>query len=384
MPDKRRARIFAVLSILIGTCGALGVLALGELAVRLGTTITFHGNSANLFTPNRFGTSRGNTPKVRALAFHEPVYIDGNGFRIPSPDYQYPSTKGDRVLILGDSVAFGPGVPEEKTFVGELRASKPDWAVFNSAVLGYSLFDYVNVIRSLLQRHKRYTLVVLVMCLNDVSGASALFLEKPTAPQPSADSAQSQDGFSGSRDSSATAQQVHSPGGTQRLSLVERARSIPAAAAANDWLREHSKLYLYLKGILTDPSARYFQADYLNYDDRVGEKLGVFLSIADELRRAGIPLLIVISPYEYQLRLLQDQAAMRRTDLDVMLPQKKIQAYLTAHGLTAFDAIDFFRSQGGAKSKALFLPFDPMHFSAKGHFLMYRFLQELLKSQKLK
>jgi hypothetical protein len=45
------------------------------------------------------------------------------GFRVPSADYRYPSNEAYRVPILGDSIAFGPGIPEQKTFVGVLRSS---------------------------------------------------------------------------------------------------------------------------------------------------------------------------------------------------------------------------------------------------------------------
>ena len=52
-------------------------------------------------------------------------------------------------------------------------------------------------------------------------------------------------------------------------------------SAANDWLRTHSKLYLYLKDITTDPSTRYFLADYKEYEDNIDAKLDPFLKIAD-------------------------------------------------------------------------------------------------------
>ena len=69
-------------------------------------------------------------------------------------------------------------------------------------------------------------------------------------------------------------------------------------STANDWLRTHSKLYLYLKDITTDPSTRYFLADYKEYEENIDAKLDPFLKIADAFRNADIPLLIVISPYE--------------------------------------------------------------------------------------
>ena len=57
----------------------------------------------------------GSTGKI----FNTKVYIDNNGFRVPSLNYKYTGIKD--VYIIGDSVAFGSGVKEEKTFVGLLR-----------------------------------------------------------------------------------------------------------------------------------------------------------------------------------------------------------------------------------------------------------------------
>jgi len=381
MPGNQRARLFAVMAVLIGTCGALGILALGELAVRLGTDIVFLGNSANLFTQDRFATSRGNTPNVRGLAFHEPAYTDANGFRIPGPGYRYPSPESGRILILGDSVAFGPGVPEEKTFVGELRAWKPQWAVFNSSVMGYGLDDYLSVVRTLLPK-ERYDLVVLIVCLNDVSGVSGIILNDPAAAQPSANGSPLPRNPSIPQGAANASQPPRNPAVAQPVSIVEKIRSIPLASAANDWLREHSKLYLFLRGIVTDPSARYFLADYPNYDETVDPKLRVLLAIVDEVRRAGIPILIVVSPYEYQLRAPQNQTS-GQPGANVMLPQKKIKTFMADHGVTVSDAAEFFRSQGVGGSQSLFLPFDPMHFSAEGHTVMFRYLQRLFESGNL-
>ena len=48
------------------------------------------------------------------------AYTDHNGFRVP-PGSQDKKTSGNStILILGDSVAFGPAVPEELTFAGHL------------------------------------------------------------------------------------------------------------------------------------------------------------------------------------------------------------------------------------------------------------------------
>ena len=287
------------------------------------------------------------------------------GFRVPSADYRYPSDDVHRVLILGDSIAFGPGIPEQKTFVGLLRSAKPDWAIFNTAVIGYDLNDYLNVSKTLLKT-QRYQLAILVLCLNDISWVSAELLDGPPI---------SHSATTNTSRPNATAIVQSYTNKDSVPSIVEQLRSLSIISTANDWLRTHSKLYLYLKDVITDPSARYFLADYKEYENNIDTKLDPLLKIANEFRNAGIPLWIVISPYEYQLRGQGQKDSALQASADVMLPQKKIEAFLSSHGINALDPINFFQAQVGARAASLFLPYDPMHFSETGHLLMFKFLE---------
>jgi lysophospholipase L1-like esterase len=366
MLDRRKKLFLSLATIFIGILAALGVLSLGELITRFSTNIIFLGNSSNLFSPARYAGSRGNTPNSRAISFGETVYIDKMGFRVPSADYQYPSNEVYRVVILGDSIAFGPGVPEQKTFVGLLRSAKPDWAIFNTAVIGYDLNDYLNVSKTLLKT-QRYQLAVLVLCLNDVSWVSAKLLDAPKI---------SHEATTNTLQNNATAiAQAHTNKDLAPSTIVEQLRSLSIISTANDWLRTHSKLYLYLKDITSDPPARYFLADYKEYEDNIDAKLDPLLKIANEFRNADIPLLIVISPYEYQLRGQDQGDSALQQGADVMLPQKKIKAFLSSHGISALDPADFLRSQVAGGADSLFLPYDPMHFSERGHSLMLKYLE---------
>jgi lysophospholipase L1-like esterase len=365
MLERRKKFFLSLASIFIGILAALAVLSLGELITRLSTNIIFLGNSSNLFSPERYGESRGNTPNIKAISFGEVVYTDEMGFRVPSANYRYPSDGVHRVLILGDSVAFGPGVPEQKTFVGLLRSAKPDWAIFNSSVIGYDLNDYLNVSKTLLKTQP-YQLAILVLCLNDISWVSAELLDASISHRATTNTSQS----------NATAiAQAYTNQALAPSTIVEQLRSLSIISTANDWLRTHSKLYLYLKDVITDPSARYFLADYKEYEDNIDAKLDPLLKIAAEFRIANIPLLIVISPYEYQLRGQDQNVSALRPGADVMLPQKKIEAFLSSHDINALDPVNFFQAQVGSRTASLFLPYDPMHFSETGHSLMFKFLE---------
>ncbi len=372
MLEQRKKFFLNLASVFIGIFTALAVLSLAELITRLSTNIIFLGNSSDLFSPARYAGSRGNTPNIRAISFGEAVFTDEMGFRIPSAEYRYPKDAVDRVLILGDSIAFGPGVLEQKTFVGLLRSAKPDWAIFNSSVIGYDLNDYLNVSKTLL-KSQRYRLAILVLCLNDISWVSAQLLDaSPTVHGATANTS--------SPDAAAIAQ-AYTNKNLASSSIIEQLRSLSMVTTANDWLRTHSKLYLYLKDVITDPSARYFLADYREYEDNIDSKLDPLLKIADEFRNAGVPFLIVISPYEYQLREQDQNDAARQQPADVMLPQKKIKAFLSSHDINALDPVDFFQSRAGGRTASLFLPYDPMHFSETGHSLMFKFLERYINMQ---
>jgi hypothetical protein len=228
------------------------------------------------------------------------------------------------------------------------------------------LNDYLNVSKTLLKT-QRYQLAILVLCLNDISWVSAKLLDAPSI---------SLGVTTNTSQPHATA--ISQPYTNKDLvpsTIVDRLHSVLIISAANDWLRTHSKLYLYLKDLITDPSARYFLADYKEYQDNIDAKLDPLLKIADEFRNAGIPLLIVISPYEYQLRGQDQNDSALQQGADVMLPQKKIGAFLSSHSINAIDPANFLRSQVSGRTASLFLPYDPMHFSETGHSLMFKYLE---------
>ncbi len=174
---RRRSFALASASVLVGCVLAIALLAAAELVVRGTSDVNFNGISANLFSPNRFGTSIGNTPEISAVAFGTEVFTDANGFRVPGRDYRYPQEFEGSILILGDSVPFGPGVGESETFPGLLRLQNPRLRVYNAAVIGHATPDYPNVLAAVLEKTSP-SKVLLFLCLNDISTASAAELEK--------------------------------------------------------------------------------------------------------------------------------------------------------------------------------------------------------------
>lgn len=366
---KTRQALLGAVSIAIGLLLAVAILAAAEWAVRAFTDISFGGNSKNLFTPNRFGPSMGNTPNVQAQAFGMPVYIDSNGFRVPAPDYRYPANPSGTLLLIGDSLTFGVGVEERATFAGRLRTSNPGWSVYNAAVIGYSTADYLNTVRTLLDRGHVFSKAVLVFCLNDVSRTSAAEIDRavhlpPDGNQPKA------------------ANHPESPARRPPADgdFVERLKGLDMLVLANAFLRERSKLYLLIKGLITDPSRRYFAADLQGYLDKkaLWQDLAPLETIAAELASRNIDFLVVIAPYEYQLRPGSEGLIEGR---DVRLPQRLISEFLAQRNITHVDATGAFTTgtrEGGAK---YFLSFDPMHFSPAGHEVMFSLVRDRVSKE---
>jgi len=100
------------------------------------------------------------------------IKINSQGFRGPEPSS---SPSGQRVIVLGDSIAFGNFVRLEDTFSSQLQqrlsSGKQDVEILNFGVGGYDTLQEVSLLEI---RGLKYhpNLVVVAYCLNDISIAS--------------------------------------------------------------------------------------------------------------------------------------------------------------------------------------------------------------------
>ena len=100
------------------------------------------------------------------------IKINSQGFRGPEPSSSRP---GLRVIVLGDSIAFGNSVRVEDNFSSQLQqrlhSDKRDVEILNFGVGGYDTLQEVSLLEI---RGLRYhpNLVVVAYCLNDISIAS--------------------------------------------------------------------------------------------------------------------------------------------------------------------------------------------------------------------
>lgn len=331
----RRGR--AELLLVAGSLAVLvGLAAAGELAVRAFSSIVLLGNSRDLFVANAYGTSHGNARNAEGSSFGLRVYTDENGFRVPKGGLPDDARKAQAILLLGDSVGFGPAVEEPQTLAGRLRARFPERRIFNSSAIGYATRDYRNVVEAFVPAHPEIAAAVLVYCLNDVSASSARNIDR----------------------------HLNRPEAEPASDLTETLRSFRLLSEANDFLRSHSKLYLLVRHHLLRTQTRDWRAILRLYADEGGD--GVELSardiaaIADELGRRGIPFLVVLAPFEYQLRHPEDP--------EVAVPQRRIGDLLVSAGVPFIDARSAF--DPARRSADYFLAYDSMHFSAEGHRVM--------------
>ena len=334
----------ALMLVLTSVMASLLALLAVEGLVRLTTDITLQGTSRELLTADAFGTSRGNTPGIEAISFGQRVYVDEHGFRVGPSHRNAHADRDDALLILGDSVGFGPGVEYDSTFAARLEAGQDTFKVYNASVMGYTTQGYLDVVRYVVPRHPETRRAFLVFCLNDISRESAAEIEAALA-----------DDRQG-----------------RRVAFVEALRRRGPVDALNTFLRSRSKLYLWLRAVLTRPQERFWYADRSRYEEENAQGFEASMRHLEELagllRERRIPLTVVIAPYEFQLRV--DGAGDR-------IPQQRLLAALDRLGIDTIDALEAFERAGAGGSK-LFLSYDAMHLSARGHAVLYELVREHL------
>ena len=336
LTNNKWLRLFWILTVnivvLIILIGSL------EFSFRVFSDINFLGNSKTLFAA---GKPKRNNPGIEAISYGEPVFIDSDGYRVPDLEYRYPNIPKQRILFLGDSIAFGPGVREEETFIGLLRNRYDDFQIINSSVIGYSIRDYEFILDRIENGNSDSMNVILVYCLNDISKQSATEIDR----------------IVGAETKEAPADLRHYIQNLKKIKIVER---------LNSFLIRRSIFYLWLKGALTDPAKRYYLQDRALYEDdtKVKETADVLFRIKSKVLSKGKSFNLVISPYEFQLRSNNDVDEFQDS---ATTPQNRLTRELERRGVEWIDARQFFEISPRRTLSDYFLPYDPMHLSKEGH-----------------
>ena len=287
-----------------------------------------------------FGLSdlRGHGPELTAkqknvetVVFGKKVYLNSFGYRSSSIQSKY-KNKNKKIVFIGDSVLFGSGVNEEQTFVSKLQKKNQEVLYINAAIIGNDLPENLDDIKKNAKLFPNSEFVI-IFTLDDVENQ---------IDQESNDDTKVNNSF---------------------FNLLKNNFLI---SKVNSFLRTKSYSYLWIKGITTKPSKRYFEESLQNYNN--GSSLNYFAKKIEEIKifqeRNSIKVTFVILPYEYQTR--------NNCKKSNFIPQKEIKNIFIEKKITFLDLTSTFCSYQNPKK--LYLNFDPVHLSVKGHETTYKYL----------
>ena len=320
------------------------MLGLFEIGARIFSNAIFFGNSKHLFD-HRNKNYVTNCKSCEATSFGAKIYTNSDGFRVSHLGAKASNNEEKKIVIIGDSLGFGPGVEFNTTFQGLLSNSYSDYQFVNRSVIGHALDQHLETANLITKNPERIEKVYLIYCLNDLSNISSSQIKKSST------------------------QKVNNLD-IQWGTLLKNQRLL---FKINHLLRTRSILYIDLKGKLSSPQERYFFADLKSYSEKRNESnINKLNEIHEVLKSNGIKLTVIISPYEYQVR-----EGSRNNSL--LIPQKILSNYMEERKINYINAYKNFIGYGG-NSKDLFLPYDPMHYSEKGHKIIFDVIDQDLKN----
>jgi lysophospholipase L1-like esterase len=293
------------------------VLFLFEIGIRLfKPEINNQDTELSLFRENAFGNSVGWKPNSSGISFGKQVLIDEYGFRKISSPAKYNSSW----LIMGDSVTFGVGVDTQDLFVEKLQKNVPTVKLWNTSVVGYSLNNYKDVLNHFLATRQDIQKVIMFFTLNDIYG----YLNVNPVQY----------------------------GYWKRISF---------------YLKQNSKFYMLSKNLLFDRSRTYFLHDFNLYNQsnpKFRKSMDIIDDMSSILKQKEIDFIVVLLPYEYQIRMKRD---------DYLKPQKLVIDELERKNIPYIDAYDYLKKAVN-DSRELYLYADAMHFSRIGHEAVFNLL----------
>ena len=297
----------------------------GEIILRTFKLSQLMGSDSNILTFKDGIHSL--TPNSSGLVFSKKVYIDENQTRVPSFKFKYDKDKD--IIIIGDSVTFGNGVKEENTFVGLLRKKYDSYNFYNTAVPGHDLLHHEENLDSL-SKFSKVEKVIYVFTLNDVLRDKTIV-------------------HWNNRNQEKLLEEL---GFVQKIIRNKFFRDI------NFYLRNKSYIFMFLKGILTDPSKRWYANIDIFYKENEIDHLAVFLKKLKKFsKERDAELYMIILPYEFQTRDCKNNIE--------HLPQQKVKEEISK---VKVNFVDFYEEFCKFKNpKKLFYKYDPMHLSKNGH-----------------
>jgi hypothetical protein len=322
-----------------------------------------------------------------------PAHPEVNELGLRGPET--PAEKGGafRILVLGDSVAYGEGVPASGTFPalleGRLRDVPGGIEVLNGAVRGYTAWNELAWFRERGAR-LRPDLVFVAACLNDVVDPLLHWYwdEIPTVPEGAIPNPEDH------RDRvlplfEERRRRFEESYGAQ-AAREDRLRGIPLLGRSAAWSR-----LVRLLGRIADPPQPLSEESLeqlegrLTLEDTIRVDVlqdpqspewrwlrSVYDALARDVEAAGARLLLVVFPLSYQMDERRDPE-----------PQEHYRHYAEERGIPCLDLLGPFR-ESEAGGLALFRGrvkgyYDIWHLTEEGHRFAAEEIDRFLRDRKL-
>lgn len=298
------------------------IILILEIFIRIFNIVTIQGNTKDIFfSKNNIIFSK---PNRNFEVFGIQSKTDEYGFRIPLNNFQYDKQK-PYILILGDSVSFGVGVKEKNSFIGILR-KKIQNNLLNTSIMGHNLKSHLYLLKENYKIfNKDLDQVVIFLCLNDIVPFQGVLKKED----------------------------INNDNNFFK-NFVKNKFTINL----NIFLREKSALFVFLKGIFTNPVKRHYDYMLARYKNKqnLNEFENYIKKIDQFSRRNKLKTKFILLPYAHQIS--------KNCEKDLMTPQKIINSIFIKQGLKLHDYSSNFCKN---KDLSLFLRFDPVHLSKYGH-----------------
>ncbi|MBI5729819.1 MAG: SGNH/GDSL hydrolase family protein [Ignavibacteriales bacterium] len=299
-----------------------------EITVRLlYPQIHLSGSSSALFKDSVYYYSAGLVPNSIGTSYGVKKEVNPNGFWKYNNSLQSINKK-KKWLFLGDSITMGIGVDNDSTFPGIINSEADSVEILNSAMIGYSSLDYLNIVKKLIQKDGNsigVQKIFIFWCLNDI------YDFYPTSNSPD-----------------------------------YREKGIFGNVIK--FLSANLKTWQLLKEVFSDRQKDYFLYDYQFYESSnplYNKSIVNIKECASIARSKNVDISVIILPYEYQIRNFNKKELFR--------PQKLFQKKLESTGIKIFDISEDFKPYTN-DSKSLYLFGDGIHFSELGHKLISKIL----------
>ncbi len=280
-----------------------------------------------------------NNKNIVTKVFGKKVITDNNGFRVPYFDYKYKYNKS--ILVLGDSVSFGIGVEEEKSFIGITRNTESK-NIYNTSVMGLNITDYNKLLKIYSKKFSDISNVLIFICLNDTFYKQGIIDES----------------------------EVNKITNEKEKDIVDSLVKNKFLIKTDIFLRNKSALFVFIKSLVTNPNKRGFFYSFDDYSD--DEKMRIFKEnikkIIETSKSNNLNTKYVVLPFAYQIDDL-------KCDNKYLKPQKKIKQIFSELGESVEDLTDDFCKHN--KPNNLF--FDSVHLTNQGN----KFVFELLKKRNI-